>query len=73
MSVHITDATPFIGFGHTRARRGALVVGCGTFAAFSGAWAATRHLDKLTLTAIRSLVAALMCLIGLALCAGVLG
>ena len=51
----------------------ALLVGVGTLAAFAGAWAATRHLEKLTITAIRSVVAVLMCLIGLALCAGVLG
>ena len=55
------------------AGREALLVGVATLSAFAGAWAATRHLEKLTIKAIRSLVAVLMCLIGVALCAGVLG
>ena len=68
-----TYAASFSALGLNPAGREALLVGVGTLAAFAGAWAATRHLEKLTITAIRSLVAVLMCVIGLALCAGVLG
>jgi uncharacterized protein len=68
-----TYAASFSALGLNPAGREALLVGVGTLAAFAGAWAATRHLEKLTITAVRSVVAGLMCLIGLALCAGVLG
>jgi uncharacterized membrane protein YfcA len=68
-----TYAASFAALGLNPDGQEALLVGVGTLAAFAGAWAATRHLEKLTITAIRSVVAVLMCLIGLALCAGVLG
>jgi hypothetical protein len=68
-----TYAAAFSALDLNPAGREALLVGVATLSAFAGAWAATRHLEKLTIKAIRSLVAVLMCLIGVALCAGVLG
>lgn len=45
----------------------------GTLAGFGGAWTATRFLDKVTIAGLRTLVAALMAAIGLAMCAGLIG
>ena len=45
----------------------------GTLSAFTGAFVATRWLDKLTLGAVRYSVAALMIVIGAALVVGALG
>lgn len=53
-------------------RDGALVL-AGTVSAFAGAWAGTRYLRKVTIGAIRTSLAGLMLLIGLALMTGVLG
>lgn len=53
-------------------REGVLVL-AGTSAAFVGAYVATRHLEKITIGAIRYGVAALMLAIGSALAAGVIG
>lgn len=68
-----TYAATFTASGVTLAgRQGALVL-VGTLAAFAGAYAATRHLDKLTIGAVRSAVAALMFVIGAAMVAGLIG
>jgi hypothetical protein len=53
-------------------REGALVA-TAMLASFAGAWFATRHLDKVTISALRYGVAGLMALIGIALCLGVVG
>lgn len=53
-------------------REGAMVV-AGMLAAFSGAWLAARYSKKMTITAIRYSVAALMLLIGAALATGLTG
>lgn len=53
-------------------REGTLVL-VGTLAAFAGAWTATRYLHKVTISAVRTIVAVLMTLIGIALCLGLLG
>ena len=45
----------------------------GTLFAFTGAYVATRHLDKVTIVTVRYSVAALMLAIGAALASGVLG
>lgn len=55
------------------AGREGLLMLVGTLSAFTGAFVATRWLDKLTLGAVRYSVAALMIVIGAALVAGVLG
>lgn len=68
-----TYAAAFRAAGLNPDGREGLLVGVGTFAAFAGVWTGTRFLDKVTITAIRTLVATLMTLIGLALCAGLLG
>ena len=68
-----TYATSFTAVGLDPAGREGVLVVVGTLSAFTGAFVATRTIEKVTISAIRSVVAALMCLIGLALCAGLLG
>jgi uncharacterized membrane protein YfcA len=53
-------------------RQGQLVL-TGTLTGFVGAWTATRFLDKVTIAGLRTLVAALMAAIGLAMCTGLIG
>lgn len=66
-------AATFSALGLNPAGREVQLVGIGTLAAVAGAWLAARHLEKVTIAAIRSLVAVSLGVIGLALCAGVLG
>jgi uncharacterized protein len=68
-----TYASAFQTSGLSPAGREGLMVAVGTLSAFFGAYVATRHLDKMTIGAVRFTVAALMFLIGLALAAGVIG
>lgn len=68
-----TYAASFTTAGLNPAGREGLLMLVGTLSAFTGAFVATRYLDKLTLGAVRYSVAALMILIGAALVAGVLG
>lgn len=53
-------------------REGLLML-VGTLSAFAGAYVGARHIEKLTIGAVRSTVAGLMFLIGIGLVAGVLG
>jgi len=68
-----TYAASFTATGLEPAGREATLVLAGTLAAFMGAYVATRHLDKMTITEVRYAVAGLMLLIGAALVTGVLG
>ncbi|KUO57668.1 MAG: hypothetical protein APF82_06490 [Sphingomonadales bacterium BRH_c42] len=68
-----TYAASFTAAGLDPAGREGVLVLVGTFAAFAGAYVATRHLEKITIGAIRYGVAALMLAIGGALTAGLLG
>jgi len=68
-----TYAASFAATGLNPAGREGLLVLVGTLSAFAGAYVATRHLDKVTIGAVRYSVAALMLLIGAAMAAGVLG
>jgi uncharacterized protein len=68
-----TYAASFAASGLQPQGREALLVAIGTIAAFAGAFAATRWLQKLTIDLVRYSVAVLMLLIGLALAAGLIG
>jgi len=68
-----TYATAFTAAGLNPAGREGLLVLVGTLAAFAGAFFASRHLEKVTIAAVRYAVAALMFVIGAALASGVLG
>ena|SRR3990167_4084085 len=68
-----TYAASFTTAGLDPAGREGVLVLVGTFAAFAGAYVATRHLEKITIGAIRYGVAALMLAIGSALAVGILG
>jgi hypothetical protein len=68
-----TYAAAFTSAGLNPAGREGLLVAVGTLSAFAGVWVATRHLEKVTIGAIRTTVAAMMAAIGIALCLGVLG
>lgn len=59
--------------GFDPAKREGLMVLVGTSSAFLGAYLATRHLNRVTIGAIRYSVAGLMFVIGVALAAGVVG
>jgi len=68
-----TYAASFTATGlHLGGREGLLVV-VGTLSAFTGAFVATRNLDKMTIGAVRYSVAALMLVIGVAMAVGLLG
>lgn len=66
-------AVSFTATGLNPSGREAAVVLVGTLSAFLGAYAATRHLDKITVASIRGAVAMLMLLIGFALATGLVG
>jgi len=68
-----TYAASFTAAGLNPAGREGLLVLVGTLAAFAGAYVATRHLDKVTIGAVRYSVAGLMLVIGAAVAGGVLG
>ena len=68
-----TYATSFAAAGLDPTGRVGLLMLAGTLSAFSGAYVATRYVEKLTIGSVRHTVAALMFLIGTALVAGVLG
>ena len=68
-----TYAASFRGAGLDIAGREGLLIVAGTLSAFLGAYLATRHLDKVTIGAVRYSVASLMLAIGVALAAGVVG
>lgn len=68
-----TYAAAFSTAGLNPEGREGLLVAVGTVSAFAGVWVATRHLEKVTITAIRTSVAAVMAAIGIAMCLGVLG
>lgn len=68
-----TYAASFTAAGLNPAGRDGLLVVVGTLSAFTGAYVATRHLDKITIGTVRYSVAALMLVIGAALAVGVLG
>ena len=68
-----TYAAAFTTAGLNPAGRESLLVMVGTLSAFVGAYIATRHLDRLTIGAVRYSVAILMLLIGTALAVGTLG
>lgn len=68
-----TYAASFDAIGFNLASREGLLVVVATVSAFAGAYFATRHVDKITISAVRYSVAALMLLIGSAMAAGVLG
>ena len=68
-----TYAASFTAAGLNPAGREGLLMLVGTLSAFTGAFVATRHLDKLTIGAVRYSVAALMFFVGAALVGGVLG
>lgn len=68
-----TYSASFAAGGLNPAGREGLLVVVGTVSAFAGAYVATRHLDKVTIGAVRYSVAALMLLIGAAMAGGVLG
>lgn len=68
-----TYAASFSLAGQNLAGREGLLVLTGTLSAFVGAFIATRHLDKLTVGAVRYGVATLMLVIGAALAIGLLG
>jgi hypothetical protein len=68
-----TYAASFKAAGLNPSGREGLLVLAGALSAFAGAYIATRHLDKITIGAVRYSVAALMLVIGAALAAGVVG
>ena len=68
-----TYAASFTAAGLNPAGREGVLVIVGTLSAFAGAYVATRHLDKITIGAVRYSVATLMLVIGAALAAGVIG
>jgi uncharacterized protein len=68
-----TYAGSFTGAGLDPSGREGLLIVVGTFSAFTGAYVATRRLDKTTIGSVRYSVAALMLVIGFALAVGVLG
>lgn len=68
-----TYASTFAASGLRPQGREMLLVAVGTVAAFLGAYAATRWLDRLTIGLVRYVVAALMLFIGLALASGLIG
>lgn len=68
-----TYAASFTAAGLNPSGREGLLVLVGTLSACTGAYVATRHLDKITIGTVRYSVAALMLIIGVALGAGVLG
>lgn len=68
-----TYAVSFTTAGLSPAGREGLLVLVGTLSAFVGAYVATRSLDKVTMSAVRYSVAALMLGIGAALTLGLLG
>lgn len=68
-----TYAASFASGGLRPEGREALLVAVGTLAAFVGALAATRWLEKMTIDLVRNAVAALMLAIGLALAIGLVG
>ena len=68
-----TYAAAFTAAGLNPAGREGLLVIVGTLAAFAGAYFATRHLEKVTIAAVRYSVATLMLVIGAAMAAGALG
>lgn len=68
-----TYAASFTAAGLNPVGREGLLVAVGTISAFVGAYIASRRMDKLTIGAVRYLVAALMFVIGAALVAGVIG
>lgn len=63
----------FSAAGLDSAGRYGLLVLVGTLSAFAGAYVATRHLDKVTISIVRYSVATLMLVIGAALAVGLLG
>lgn len=68
-----TYAVSFETAGIGPAGREGLLVLVGTVSAFAGAYVATRHLDKVTIGAVRYSAVLLMLIIGAALAAGILG
>jgi uncharacterized protein len=68
-----TYAAAFTSAGLNPAGREGLLVVVGTLAAYAGVWVATRRLEKVTIGAIRTTVAAVMAAIGIAMCLGLLG
>lgn len=68
-----TYAASFTAAGLNPAGREGLLMVVGTLSAFTGAYVATRRLDKMTIGSVRYSVAALMLVIGAALAVGVLG
>ncbi len=68
-----TYAASFTAVGLNPAGREGLLMVVGTLSAFTGAYVATRRLDKITIGTVRYSVAALMLVIGFALAVGVLG
>ncbi len=67
-----TYAASFRAMGLDLVGREGLLVLVGTLSAFTGAYVATRHLDKVTIASVRYSVAALMLVIGAAMAFGVL-
>ena len=67
-----TYAASFAGAEMARGHEAMLVL-VGTLSAFAGAYVATRHLDRMTLGAVRYSVAGLMLAIGTALALGIIG
>lgn len=68
-----TYTVSFSATGLSPEGREAMLVLVGTLAAFLGAYAGTRFLDKLTINAVRHTVAGLLLVVGAALVAGVIG
>lgn len=68
-----TYTASFTATGLNPAAREGLLMLVGTLSAFAGAYVATRHLDKLTISFVRYSVAAFMLVIGAALTVGILG
>ena len=68
-----TYAAAFTEAGLDLSGREGLLVLVGTLSAFTGAYVATRRLEKMTIGSVRYCVAALMLVIGMAMAAGLLG
>lgn len=68
-----TYAASFAPGSFPAGRDALLLLAAGIVSAIAGAWIGTRHMEKVTIGAIRNLVAGLMLLIGAALCAGLIG